>query len=118
MKEQKEINYVDSRSPEEIEQDNKIESVTTATPLTQEEEKQAMEEMECWRVQNHLKECRKCNPTNKEELFIAKTQGIEEVVQLAENILLESPLLTGHQLLGRIKDAISVENNATHQEQI
>lgn len=85
----------------------KIIKVEDNTPLTQEEEKQAMEEMECWRVQNHLKECRKCNPTNKEELFLAKTQGTEEVVQLAENILLESPLLTGHQLLGRIKDALT-----------
>lgn len=30
---------------------------------TPEEEKQAMEDMECWHVQNHLKECKKCLET-------------------------------------------------------
>lgn len=29
---------------------------------TQEEKDQAMENMECWKTQEHLKECRKCAP--------------------------------------------------------
>ena len=29
---------------------------------TQEEKNQAMENMECWKTQEHLKECRKCAP--------------------------------------------------------
>jgi hypothetical protein len=38
---------------------------------TQEEQKEAMENMECWKTQEHLKECRKCAP-------IGNWQTIEE----------------------------------------
>ena len=36
--------------------------------ITEEERNEAMNEMECWKVQNHIKECNKCNPTPTTQL--------------------------------------------------
>ncbi len=56
------------------------------TEITEKEMKQAMEEMECWSVQNHLGKCKKCKALILKE--VEKT--CEEVMQETEKEIVEA----------------------------
>ena len=46
--------------------------------MTKQDYDEAMEEMECWSVQNHLKDCKKC-------ALQAKQEGIEGCIELVKD---------------------------------
>lgn len=89
------------------------------TEITEKEMKQAMEEMECWSVQNHLGKCKKCKAlilkevekTCLEERKEEAKKKYDEIYAIVKSLLYEGRLTYSPNTPYKEKDAKEIEKS-------